>query len=155
MTTAHHPPDVMPVVVHIDDDQELLELSQLALQSIPIRFVGIVRSQAGLETVRFLRPALVLLDLMMAEMDGWDLLDAIRSDPALARKSAVFCGCSEALLRQSPELSPVVARAPMRDASGFTDTEMKSCARRLPRDPVLRDSSGGRWKTGRSSFWPG
>jgi CheY-like chemotaxis protein len=88
--TTHTPPEIQPVVVHIDDDQDLLDLTRLALQPLAVRFVGIVRSHAGLETVRFVRPALVLLDLMMPEMDGWELLRAIRADPLLRETRIVL-----------------------------------------------------------------
>jgi CheY-like chemotaxis protein len=88
--SAYTPPEVQPVVVHIDDDQDLIDLTRLALQPLAVRFVGIVRSHAGLETVRFVRPALVLLDLMMPEMDGWELLRAIRADPMLKETKVVL-----------------------------------------------------------------
>jgi CheY-like chemotaxis protein len=90
MMTTHTPPEIQPVVVHIDDDQDLVDLTRLALQPLAVRFVGIVRSHAGLETVRFVRPALVLLDLMMPEMDGWELLRAIRADPLLRETKVVL-----------------------------------------------------------------
>lgn len=38
----------------------------------------------GLEIMRSERPDLVLLDLSMPVMDGWQVLDAVRADPVLA-----------------------------------------------------------------------
>ena len=40
--------------------------------------------QEGLRLVRELRPAAVTLDIMMPDLDGWTVLAAIKSDPALA-----------------------------------------------------------------------
>lgn len=43
------------------------------------------RSQDGLDLVRRRQPDLVLLDLMMPEMDGFAVLDALKQDPRTAR----------------------------------------------------------------------
>ena len=39
----------------------------------------------GLELARSLRPRAVLLDVTMPQMDGWDVLRALRADPEVAR----------------------------------------------------------------------
>jgi hypothetical protein len=49
-------------------------------------------------------------------------------DTAYARKSAVFSGCLEALLRHSPELWPMVALLRI-FGSGITSKRRFSCAR--------------------------
>src|SRR5690606_23247544 len=38
----------------------------------------------GLRLARALRPAVITLDVMMPEMDGWDVLTTLKSDPDLA-----------------------------------------------------------------------
>jgi CheY-like chemotaxis protein len=81
----------LPMVVHIDDDEDLLTLVGYALGSLSVRYLGLSSSRAGLETVRFLKPALVLLDIMMPDLDGWELLRLFKRDPNLgAMKVIVF-----------------------------------------------------------------
>jgi adenylate cyclase len=38
----------------------------------------------ALDLARSTRPSLILLDVLMPDMDGWDLLRALKSDPGLA-----------------------------------------------------------------------
>jgi CheY-like chemotaxis protein len=74
----------LPMVVHIDDDEDLLMLVGYALEGLNVRYLGLSSSRAGLETVRFLKPALVLLDIMMPDLDGWELLRLVKQDRGLA-----------------------------------------------------------------------
>jgi DNA-binding response OmpR family regulator len=45
--------------------------------------VGAVGGQEGLEVVRRERPDLVILDLMMPEVDGYDVHRSVKADPEL------------------------------------------------------------------------
>ena len=45
---------------------------------------------AGLELARTHSPDLVLLDIMMDEMDGWEVLQTIKSDPELCDTPVVM-----------------------------------------------------------------
>jgi len=40
--------------------------------------------KTGLHKAKLLRPAVIILDVMMPRMDGWEVLDAIRRDPELS-----------------------------------------------------------------------
>ncbi|MBI3714570.1 MAG: response regulator [Betaproteobacteria bacterium] len=51
---------------------------------------------AGLASVRAQRPDLILCDLMMPEMDGWQVLTTLRGDPATAAIPFVFLSASAA-----------------------------------------------------------
>jgi two-component system alkaline phosphatase synthesis response regulator PhoP len=70
-------------VVCIEDDPEFLDLMQLMLHDVHIHIVPAIGGHAGLEAVRQHRPDLVLLDLMMPDMNGWDVCMKMRSDEAL------------------------------------------------------------------------
>src|SRR5262245_29040367 len=70
-------------VVCIEDDPEFLDLMQLMLHDANVNIVPAIGGQAGLEAVRQYRPDLVLLDLMMPDMNGWDVCMKMRSDEAL------------------------------------------------------------------------
>jgi len=72
-------------VVCVEDDPEMIELIGLILGRRNFELTGAVGGREGLETVRRVRPDLVLLDLMMPEMDGWEVYQQIKADRELAR----------------------------------------------------------------------
>ena len=71
------------VVVCIEDEPEMIDLIKLILRRAEFDLVGAVGGLEGLETVRDLKPDLVLLDLMMPDMDGWEVYRQMKADDAL------------------------------------------------------------------------
>ena len=71
------------VVVCIEDEREMIDLVKLILGRKGFNLVGAVGGREGLETVRRLKPDLVLLDLMMPDMDGWEVYQQIKADDEL------------------------------------------------------------------------
>jgi DNA-binding response OmpR family regulator len=71
------------VVVCIEDEPEMIDLVKLILGRKGFDLVGAVGGREGLETVRNLKPDLVLLDLMMPDMDGWEVYQQMKADDAL------------------------------------------------------------------------
>src|SRR6185437_10873013 len=72
-----------PVLI-VEDDADIRELlsSVLVLEGYPV--VTAADGAEGLEQLRTAHPALVLLDLMMPSMDGWEFRRLQMLDPALA-----------------------------------------------------------------------
>ncbi len=68
-------------VVCIEDDIEMIELVSLIVEREGMEFIGAEGGASGLETVRRVKPDLVLLDLMMPDVDGWQVYDALQADP--------------------------------------------------------------------------
>jgi DNA-binding response OmpR family regulator len=75
--------DPHKTVVCIEDDPEFLDLMQLMLNDTNVNIVPAIGGQAGLEAVRQYHPDLVLLDLMMPDMNGWDVCMRMRNDASL------------------------------------------------------------------------
>jgi len=71
------------VVVCIEDEPEMIDLVKLILGRKGFDLIGAVGGREGLETVRKLKPDLVLLDLMMPDMDGWEVYQQMKADEAL------------------------------------------------------------------------
>ena len=71
------------VVVCIEDEPEMIDLVKLILGRKGFDLVGAVGGREGLETVRRLKPDLVLLDLMMPDMDGWEVYQKMKADDEL------------------------------------------------------------------------
>ncbi len=70
-------------VVCIEDEDEIVELLSNVLDSDSIKVVASNTALDGLATVRRVRPALVILDIVLPDTDGWTVYDAIRADPVL------------------------------------------------------------------------
>ncbi len=68
-------------VVCIEDEQEMIELVRLILSRKKIEVHGALGGREGLEKIAELRPDLVLLDLMMPEMDGWEVYQKMKASP--------------------------------------------------------------------------
>ncbi|HMA43575.1 MAG TPA: response regulator [Gemmatimonadales bacterium] len=71
-------------VLVIDDEATARELVVRSLEREGLRVVAAASGAAGLEAARTLRPDVITLDVMMPGMDGWTVLAALKSDPALA-----------------------------------------------------------------------
>ena len=69
-------------VVYIEDEQEMIDLVRLILNRRGFEIVGANGGRDGLDTVRQLLPDLVLLDLMMPDMDGWDVYQQMKAEEA-------------------------------------------------------------------------
>ncbi|HVG48916.1 MAG TPA: response regulator [Rubellimicrobium sp.] len=70
-------------VLVIDDDPATREVLRRALAREGWTVAEAVNGYKGLAFLRRCQPALVLLDLMMPGMDGFELLEAMRQEPAL------------------------------------------------------------------------
>lgn len=70
-------------VVSVEDDQEIAELLGLVLQSPQIDLFSADSGLDGLTLIREVKPDLVMLDVMIPGMNGWDVYDAIRADDDL------------------------------------------------------------------------
>lgn len=67
-----------PILV-VDDDREILALHCRLVEQLGHRALPARNGREALELVQAERPALVLLDLMMPELDGFHVLDALRA----------------------------------------------------------------------------
>jgi two-component system response regulator VicR len=67
-------------ILCIEDDMEMIDLVKLILTRKGYEVFGAVGGQAGLETIERVKPDLVLLDLMMPDMDGWEVFQQMRAN---------------------------------------------------------------------------
>jgi len=71
-------------VLVIDDDTAARALTRRALEREGYGIVEAADGETGLRLARELSPRLITLDILMPGMDGWQVLAALKSDPALA-----------------------------------------------------------------------
>jgi two-component system response regulator VicR len=70
-------------VVCIEDEPEMIDLVRLILGRKGFNVIGANGGIEGLETVKRELPDLVLLDLMMPDMDGWEVYQQMKADEGL------------------------------------------------------------------------
>lgn len=69
----------MPIkILVIDDDSAVTDLLSLLLRSQGFEVAATTNSTDGLGMIRENTPDVVVLDLMMPEMDGWQICKAVR-----------------------------------------------------------------------------
>lgn len=66
-------------LVYIEDEQEMIDLVRLILSRRGYEVIGANGGRDGLNLVRKHLPHLVLLDLMMPDMDGWDVYQQMKA----------------------------------------------------------------------------
>jgi signal transduction histidine kinase/DNA-binding response OmpR family regulator len=119
-----------PLVLVIDDQETDRYIIRHHLEEFGCSIVEADRGEDGLRLARQLKPALVLLDLNMPGMDGFEVLSHLRDDPATAMLPVTVV-TSQILMPEQfqalaharavilkHELSPVVWQQVFRDA-GF------------------------------------
>ncbi|HEU4756753.1 MAG TPA: GAF domain-containing protein, partial [Agromyces sp.] len=70
----------LPVVVVVDDDRASLDLMTAYLDGLGVRVVLARDGREGLELIRSLAPAAVILDIRLPGLDGWEVLGRMRED---------------------------------------------------------------------------
>ncbi|NLX09363.1 MAG: response regulator transcription factor [Chloroflexi bacterium] len=67
-------------VVCIEDEPEMIDLVKLILMRRGYDVIGAMGGHEGLEIIEQVQPDLVLLDLMMPDMDGWEVYQHMKAD---------------------------------------------------------------------------
>ncbi len=76
--------DVDTVLI-VDDDLDFVRLVSRVLEDNPVRrykVIGAHSGQEGLDLVKLHRPDLILLDLMLPDLDGFQVVERLRAEPA-------------------------------------------------------------------------
>lgn len=79
------PGPAAPLILAADDDEDILELVAFRLERSGY---GVVKAHDGEEALRLARehlPALIVLDVMMPKLDGYEVTRALRADEATRR----------------------------------------------------------------------
>lgn len=67
-------------ILCIEDEPEMIDLIRLILGRRGFEVKGANGGVQGLEMIRKEKPDLILLDLMMPDMDGWEVYQQIKAD---------------------------------------------------------------------------
>ena len=71
-------------ILCIEDEADMIDLTRLVLEREGYEVLGAVGGAKGLELIRQEKVDLVLLDLMMPDIDGWEVYRQMKADKELA-----------------------------------------------------------------------
>ena len=67
-----------PVVLSIEDDKGLYELIALTLRKLPVDLHNAPTGSLAIDKVLELKPDLVILDISLPDLHGWEVLDRLK-----------------------------------------------------------------------------
>jgi DNA-binding response OmpR family regulator len=70
-------------VLYIEDERPVIDLVREALKLAGFKVVGATSGRQGLALMRERKPDLILLDLMMPDINGWDVYREMKTDKKL------------------------------------------------------------------------
>jgi two-component system response regulator VicR len=73
-----------PQILYIEDERTTFDLVSQALKPLGYRVTRATSGKQGLAMVKKQKPDLLLLDLMMPDVNGWDVFRTVKSDETLA-----------------------------------------------------------------------
>jgi len=80
-----------PTLLVIEDNQDAIQLVRRYLADQPYRIVGADSGEVGLTLAYEVDPAVILIDLMIPDRDGWELLQMLRADTEAPNAPVVVC----------------------------------------------------------------
>ena len=70
-----------PTVLVVEDDEMIADVVRLSLKPLHIDVVHVANGKAALATIAADPPDVILLDITLPEVDGWEVLSRVRDQP--------------------------------------------------------------------------
>jgi CheY-like chemotaxis protein len=83
----------MRTILVVDDNPDVIQSLKIGLENSLSEYqvVGVEDGQKCLEVLKKdVKPDIILLDIMMPQMSGWELFDRIKKDPLLNTIPVIF-----------------------------------------------------------------
>lgn len=128
-------------VLIVDDDPDVLRLftRMLHVCDSTISVVTASSGEQALEMARSDPPDLVLLDVVMSGMNGWQVLDRLRGDGSTAEIPVLFVSAQD-LVERAPESQLLVTAL----GEGLSISQLLQCSVTLPDLLLTPESKPGR-----------
>ena len=72
------------MILVVDDEPGIVDIARANLEGLGYRVISAGNGLEALELIRQESPDLVILDILMPEVDGWDVLESVEADPEMA-----------------------------------------------------------------------
>ncbi len=80
-----------PTILVVDDSPDLLDLVRESLEDEGYVVVTCLQSREALRLAHETSPDAIMLDVVMPELSGWELLAQVRADPAFGSTPVIIC----------------------------------------------------------------
>jgi CheY-like chemotaxis protein/signal transduction histidine kinase len=130
-----------PFLLLIEDDAIFASTFGEVIQAQGIAYLQAPSGQAGLRIAREQRPAGIILDVRLPDMDGWRVIEKLRADPATAAIPVHFVSALDAAERGLALGAVGYLRKPVtrNDLIGVIDVLVPRAAQRSARFLVVED----------------
>jgi len=122
-------------ILIVDDEESLLKLASLLLASRGYKVEGVLDGKTALDSMAIDKPDLVLLDIMMPGMNGFEVCELIKNDEATQHIPVIMLTAkksSEDMSRAEQLGADQYITKPFRSAY-LLDTIQKALAGTMPR----------------------
>jgi len=79
------------VVLAIEDNEDTLQLWQRFVRNTRFQVVGATDPEKAIDMANGLQPDLIILDVMLPDVDGWEVLSRLQHHPATSSIPIVIC----------------------------------------------------------------
>ena len=125
------PPGRTSIVLVVDDDLQLLKLMETTLRQLGLQPVCCPNGEHGLQAAAQERPAVVVLDLLMPEVDGFEFLRRFRST-STGRRTPVIIWTNKDLTAEERAQIQASAEAVVLKSQGGTSALLQEIRAYLP-----------------------
>jgi CheY-like chemotaxis protein len=87
---GHEAPEGPPCILVVDDEMPIRTICRVNLEASGLAVIEAPDGEQALELARSKRPTLVLLDVMMPRIDGWQVAERLAAEPATRDIPIVF-----------------------------------------------------------------
>ncbi|NOZ27505.1 MAG: response regulator [Chloroflexi bacterium] len=85
------PTDGQKVLLVVEDNESVIRAFRRFLAGYEYQVVGATTGAEALRLARELEPTAITLDVMMPAQDGWEILQALKNDPATQHIPVIIC----------------------------------------------------------------
>ncbi|HSQ41848.1 MAG TPA: response regulator [Fibrobacteraceae bacterium] len=99
----------MSATILIVDDNHLIRFTtSLLMKQVGLQSLQASSGGEGLAMAKTSKPDAILLDIMMPDMDGWEVLDALNQDPDLAKIPVILFSALDQQTFAGHDMSPSI-----------------------------------------------
>jgi CheY-like chemotaxis protein len=91
-------------ILVVEDDQPILDLMDLLIRKLGYEPILIANGLEALELVKKEPPALILLDIMMTPVNGWEFLEKLRGDYGMREIPVILFTASPSIDEKMKEM---------------------------------------------------
>ena len=113
-------------VMVVDDHEDFRDILTRYLEAEGYDVMQAEDGEAALQSVEFKKPHLIILDVMMPRIDGYDVCRALKSNPETAHIPVVFLTAKSSL---SDKLSGYISGGQRYLCKPFEMSELEDCLR--------------------------